>query len=82
VGIAGTINQSTTGKENNMVLDISIFADTAEKQEVLFMYSRIRNEALNLVYTIDGYREAPLAVKNAIYDTVKNRLVTLETERR
>lgn len=51
-----------------MVLSISNFAENAEQKRVLDESFDARSLVLSLCYSIPGYREAPLATKNFIYD--------------
>lgn len=60
-----------------MIISISSFIEDQEKRETLNYYFNIRETALNIAYSIPGYREAKLDTKNYIYDAIKNSLEKL-----
>ena len=56
-----------------MIINVSAFTD-AEARQAMNRAADVRIEALKMAYSIDGYKAAPLAVKNWIYDQIIRRI--------
>lgn len=63
-----------------MIVNIAAFCDEPIRTE-LIKAANIRAEALDIAYSIKGYKEAPLDTKNFIYDAINKALSAVENGR-
>lgn len=61
-----------------MVLSISNFAGSLNEKAELDKLFNIRNTALELCYTIAGYKNSSRETRNYIYDNVRDALMSVE----